>query len=106
MRRRLEALRLVLHPRKTRIYPVAEGIPFLGFRVFPSHRRLLPASVTRARRRLVRLAERYGRGECAMEEVRTRVRAWIAHAAHGDTKGLRRRLLAGVVLKPAPGPAS
>lgn len=47
----LNGLRLVFHPRKTRIYPVTEGIPFLGFRTFPNQRRLLPASVKRARRR-------------------------------------------------------
>ena len=30
-RRRLELMQLLLHERKSRIYPVAEGIPFLGF---------------------------------------------------------------------------
>lgn len=99
MRDRLAQLRLVLHPRKTRLYPVSEGIPFLGFRVFPRRRRLLPEAVQRTRRRFGRLSAGYERGELGMAEVFTSLRAWIAHAAHGDTKALRRRLLAGVVLR-------
>ena len=90
-------MRLLLHERKSRIYPVAEGIPFLGFRVFPRERRLLPASVKRARRRLTRLADGYASGEVGMDAVGRSVAAWIAHAEHGNTRGLRRRLPGDVV---------
>ncbi len=89
-REKLASLRLLLHPRKTRVYPVSEGIPFIGFRVWPTHRRLLPGSVKRARRRLAQLE--------TMAEAVPCIRAWIAHAAHGDTYGLRRTLLAPVVI--------
>ena len=89
-RDKLASLRLLLHPRKTRVYPVSEGIPFPGFRVWPTHRRLLPASVKRARRRLMRLETLAG--------AVVSVRAWIAHARHGDTHGLRRALLGRVVI--------
>jgi len=95
--RRLEPLRLLLNPRKCRIYPRSEGIPFLGFRVFPNCRRLLPGSVSRARRRLDRLAEAYSSGEIALGDVKRSVSAWVAHAEHGDTIGLRRRLFQSVV---------
>lgn len=90
---RLTPLRLMLHPRKCRLFPVSEGIPFLGFRVYPDRRRLLASSVRRASRRLRRLAEAYRRGDAPMSEVRQSVGAWIAHAAHGDTQGLRRKML-------------
>lgn len=98
-RARLDAMRLLLHPRKCRIYPVTEGIAFLGFRVFPWKRRLLPASVGRARRRLSAMARDYARGIVSMPEIRQRVTAWIGHARHGNTIGLRRRLLAGAVMR-------
>jgi RNA-directed DNA polymerase len=96
-RARLSTLRLLLNERKSRIYPVTEGIPFLGFRVFANQRRLLPGSVKRARRRLQQLAEAWERGEIGMGAVRRSVSAWIAHAEHGNTEGLRRCLLGGVV---------
>ncbi len=96
-RQQLARLRLEINERKSRIYPVGEGIPFLGFRVFPRQRRLLSKSVKRARRRLARLAEAHRRGEIDMKGVSRSVAAWIAHAAHGNTEGLRRRVLGGVV---------
>lgn len=97
--RQLEGMRLLLNERKSHIYPVEEGIPFLGFRVFPHLRRLLPQSVKRARRRLARLAAAYENGETDMDAVSRSISAWVAHAAHGDTKGLRRRVLGGVVFR-------
>lgn len=97
--RRLSPMRFILNERKSRIYPVAEGIPFLGFRVFPHLRRLLPESVKRARRRMKRLAAEHQAGKIDMKAVSRSVSAWIAHAAHGDTVGLRRRVLAGVVFR-------
>jgi RNA-directed DNA polymerase len=98
-RLQLDGMRLALNERKTNIYPVSEGIPFLGFRVFPHCRRLLPKSVKRARRRLQRLAEASRSGEIDMKTVSRSVAAWIAHAAHGDTGGLRRCVLGGAVFR-------
>jgi len=97
--RQLDRLRLTLNERKTHIYPVEEGIGFLGFRVFPRCRRLLPKSLKRARRRLQRLAQACRSGRIGMKAVSRTVAAWIAHAAHGDTRGLRRRLLGDVAFR-------
>jgi len=91
-------MRLLLHSRKTRIFPVSEGMPFLGFRVWPTHRRLLPDSVRRARRRLTAMFAAAREDPRAREELASRLQAWIAHASHGDTWGLRRHLLHDLVL--------
>ena len=98
-RLQLDRMRLALNERKTNIYPVSEGIPFLGFRVFPHYRRLLSKSVRRARRRFERLAKASERGQIDMITVSRSVAAWIAHAKHGHTMGLRRRGLGGVVFR-------
>ncbi len=86
-------LRLTLHERKSVVYRTRDGVPFLGFLVFPTHRRLLRKSVVRAARRLRELAELYADGLVSASEVRQRVMAWLGHARHGDTWGLRRQLL-------------
>jgi retron-type reverse transcriptase len=98
-RRKLAESRLLLNERKSHIYPVREGVPFLGFRVFGHDRRLLPNSVKRARRRLARLAEEYESGTVELDDVRRSVEAWIAHAKQGNTQGLRRLLLGCVVFR-------
>ncbi len=89
----LERLRLALHSRKSVVFRVSGGVPFLGFLLFPDHRRLLRRSVVRASRRLHALAEDYADGLLTQQEVRQRIMAWLGHARHGDTWGLRKKLL-------------
>jgi retron-type reverse transcriptase len=87
-------LRLELHPKKSLVFPVGVGIEFCGFRIFPTHRRLRRPAVRRFVARFRRQREAYRRGELSLEEMTDSVRCWIAHAAHGDTWRLRRRLFA------------
>jgi len=89
----LQSLRLVNHPAKSRVYPVTCGIPFLGFTVFPDHRRLQRNNGMRFARRLRRLAAAYGAETLPLDRVTASVQGWVAHASHGDTYGLRRSLL-------------
>jgi RNA-directed DNA polymerase len=89
---RLAEVRLTLHEERAQVFPVRAGIPWLGFRVFPTHRRLKRRNVKRFGRRLRALRDAYRAGEIGPEKVRESVRAWIAHAAHGDTYRLRRAL--------------
>jgi retron-type reverse transcriptase len=95
----LVRLRLKIHPDKTSIHPVANGIPYLGFQVFPDHRRLQRTNGVRFQRRVRPLLQRYERGEIDIAQLGASVHGWIAHAAHGDTWSLRRRLLRKVVIR-------
>lgn len=95
-------LRLVLHPKKSLVFPVKVGVDFCGFRIYPTHpakldagsRRLRRSSIRRFVRRFRRQREAYRRGELSLEEMSISVQSWIAHAAHGDTCRLRWRLFA------------
>lgn len=90
---KLAQLRLALHERESTVYPVADGIPFLGFRVYPTHRLLKRRNALAFQRRLRRWSRAMARGEMQLDDLHPRVRGWIAHARHGDTWGLRRALL-------------
>ncbi len=100
----LLGLRLWLHPTKRTISRVEDGLPFLGYRVWP-HRRLLPrANVARFARRLRRCQELYRAGRLSARDVTQRVRAWIGHACHADTWQLRTALFRRkMLLGPAAG---
>jgi hypothetical protein len=97
MRARLEdflsPLRLRIHARKSRVYRVHDGVTFLGWRVFPERLRLVRSNVVRWRRRLKAMSKAYRAGKMQLSEATTRVRAWIAHAEHGNTWKLRTQLL-------------
>ena len=89
----LAGLRLALHERSSTVYPVAAGVPFLGFRLYPGHRLLKRRNGVNFQRRLARYHRAYGRGEMGFDDLRQRVQGWLAHVSAADTWGLRRSLL-------------
>lgn len=91
-------LRLVLHERECAVSPVATGIPFLGFRVYPDHRRVRRRNGVAFAHRLRDMAAAYHAGELDAAAITARVHGWVAHASHGDTWGLRRALFQQVTL--------
>ncbi len=84
-----EALRLELHPRKNIFLRCEDGIRFLGFRVFPTHKMLCDENVNRFMRRAKKLAKRYSIGKSHWAEIRARLGAWHGHAIQADTWRLR-----------------
>jgi len=86
-------LRLKIHPDKTCIYPVSTGIPFLGFRVYPDHRRLKRQNRVAFQRRYRHMRRKYACRRLTLHKLDLAVQGWIAHAAHGDTWKLRKSLL-------------
>jgi hypothetical protein len=68
-------------------------VPFLGFLVFPDHRRVLGAGVRRACRRFHRLQESYAAGTVTVPRLRQSVAGWLGHVRHGDSFALRRSVL-------------
>lgn len=98
-----QQLRLTLHVREAVVSPVTEGIPFLGFRLYPDHRRLRRRNGVAFARRLRQMACDYRRGAIALPKVSARVQGWVAHASHADTWGLRRSLLESVTFSPPDG---
>lgn len=88
----LQSLRLTVHENRAQAKPVTNGIPFLGFTVYPTHRRLKRSKGIHYRRRLKILYQQYQSGEISREQGRASVMAWLGHVQHGNTYGLQRKL--------------
>jgi len=89
-------LRLRLHEDRAVVFPTHTGITWLGFRVFPDYRLLRRDNVKAFRRRLRQMQGDYQMGQLDAERMRASIQSWIAHASHGDTYGLRRRIFSDV----------
>jgi RNA-directed DNA polymerase len=89
---RLARLRLAIHPG-AHPRPTSEGFPFLGFVVYPSHRRLKRRKVVAYWRRLRRLVADCVAEERTQEAVAASLLGWINHARYGDTWGLRQSMV-------------
>ena len=85
---RLAELRLTIHEAQAHVRPVTEGIPFLGFIVFPTHRRLKRRKGIAFQRRLARLVQ-----VSSAAAIKPIVQGWLNHVRYGDTHGLRRAML-------------
>jgi retron-type reverse transcriptase len=86
-------LRLTLHEKNAYPKPVTEGIPFLGFIVFPNHRRLKARKGYAFRRKLRRMVK-----SAPNEKIKSSLQGWINHVRYGDTYGLRNSMLTEVGL--------
>jgi RNA-directed DNA polymerase len=86
---RLACYRLTIHEARAHPRPVSEGIPFLGFIVFPDQRRLKRSKGIHYRRALKGLLAQGDR-----MKVKDSLQGWINHARYADTYHLRQALLA------------
>lgn len=84
--------------RKTQVFPVSSSqggrsLDFLGYRIWPTHRKLRKDSIQRITRSLKRLQRHYAAGRIDLDDVRPVVHSWLAHANHADTFGLKTKIL-------------
>lgn len=95
--KRLNTIGFQLHPTKTRITALNQGIMFLGFlyRLTNTGRVLMfpdPQRVKATRRKYRRMAKKVKRGELSREKLQESYTCWKAHAGKGNSRRLMRRM--------------
>jgi hypothetical protein len=98
---RLGQLRLTVHEGSAQVAPVTVGIPWLGFVVYPSHRRVKARKVVQGTRRLTARFDAWRAGHMSFAEFDASVQGWINHVRYADSWGLRERVLGRFVWGPA-----
>jgi hypothetical protein len=96
---RLARYRLTIHPQ-AQPRPVTKGVSFLGFRVFPGHRRLKRRKGIHFRRKFEENLTAYADGAITLEQLTASVRGWANHARYGNTVGLRKAILSSQTIPP------
>ena len=96
----MSSLELELN-EKTQIFPLCNGIDFLGFHTYLTEqgkviRKLRHSSVKRMNTKLRRWEKDYPTGKVTREEILQSWQAWDAHASHANTLKLRQPVLARV----------
>lgn len=94
-----EPLQLELKEERDFLAPVSVGIPFLGFRTFPSLVRLQHSGWTRFKRQVNRREKAYQEGQLDERGLMQSVESMLGHVQHANTLHLRRnffRTLQGV----------
>jgi RNA-directed DNA polymerase len=96
---RLARLRLTAHERAAQIVPCAHGVPWLGFVVYPTHRRLKQRKLVQFTRRLALNLDLYQDGVMSFGELDASVRGWVNHVRNADPWGLRAHVFASHPLR-------
>ena len=91
----MDGLRLELN-EKTGIFPLRNGIDFLGFHTYLTESGGVVQKLRREKVEAIRSRVKYWRtaypaGEITKEQIITKFKGWDAHAAHGDTHALRQK---------------
>jgi hypothetical protein len=89
----LAQMRLTGHEESAQVEPTAAGIPWLGFTIFPTHRRLKRRNGVAFQQRLAALLDLYQGHKISFGELDAAVQGWINHVRYADTWGLRRAVL-------------
>ncbi|MDN3524363.1 reverse transcriptase/maturase family protein [Halomonas sabkhae] len=76
-----------VHPRRGR------GLDFVGYHMWPHHRRLRKGSMKRFKRRVRRLRRDYATGEVGSRDVTLQLNSWLAHASHANAEGFVRSVI-------------
>lgn len=91
-----DSLRLKTN-RKTQVFPVGmrrgRALDFLGYRIWPTHRRLRVGSVRRMRTKLRAFVAAMKRGVFDSALAQATIRSWVAHTMHADAYRIRMKLL-------------
>ena len=100
IRERMDELKLELNG-KTAIFPLKNGINFLGFHTYLDSggavvMKLRRDSIRRMKDRIKGWKEDFPAGKISREKIVVCWKAWDAHAAHGDTYALRQKMAAEV----------
>ncbi len=95
---KLAELSLEMHPDKYRLVPTRLGVDFVGFVVFADGRiRVRASSVRRFQRRYRRMFWELKNHRKEASKLTMSVGAWVAHAKHAQSYGLRRSVLCRAV---------
>ena len=76
---------------------MSAGVPWLGFVVYPTHRRVKARKAVAATRRLTERFDAWRAGEIGFGEFDASVQGWINHVRYADSWGLREHVLSRFV---------
>lgn len=98
IKRFLPSLKIKLHPEKSSIILLRNGINFLGYRVFFHYRLLRERNVKTFKKKLDVNLELYKNNEINLDRLNCRIQGWEGHAKFANTFHLRQNILNKVKL--------
>ena len=77
---------------RTAVFPSKQGIDFLGYRIWKTHRLLRTKSIIRFKRKLRFFQRKYRENKLDFDSINFSIQSWIGHAKHANTYNLRKNI--------------
>ena len=77
---------------KTQIYPLAQGLNTLGFKIHATYLEVRKSSKEAMKRRIKAMGRKHQEGKMTEKEVQQSVSAWLGHARHSNSYNLCRKI--------------
>ena len=88
-----EHLKLTLHPDKTKILPLSNGVTFLGFRIYYNYKLPIRKNIRKINQRLNELElECENDSDYYMKIIKT-IRGWNGYACHANSHNLMQKMM-------------
>jgi len=88
-----EALHLELHPEKSTIFPLRQGVNTIGFKMHPTHRLLRDDCKRKIKRKLRAMPSLIEQGRMTPKKAEQIVGSWGGHARYGCSRNFIARLV-------------
>lgn len=77
---------------KTCIRPISVGLEFVGYRIWPTHRKLKKKTAKKIRRRVKYLTHKYQKGEIEWEELNASIQSYMGILKYCNSHGLQKKV--------------
>lgn len=84
---------------KTSIFPISQGIDFLGYRIWATHRLLRKSSKKRIKRKLKMYQKLHKENKIKINKITSSLMSWLGHTSHCSSYNLRKKILGKFILK-------
>ncbi len=76
-------LQLEINEKKTKIFPLAQGVNFVGFKTYATHKLLRNQSKRKMKRKLKKMPHLISTGRMSVQKAEQMINSWWGHAQHG-----------------------
>ena len=88
-----DQLSLELHPNKSKMFPLSQGVNALGFKIHPTHRLLRNDSKKRIKQKLRKFPQLIRQGQLSIEKANQIIASWSGHAQNGSSQNFMKSLV-------------
>lgn len=86
-------LKLNVNEKKTKIFPVEQGVNAYGFKIYKTHRLLRDDSKKKIKRKAKKMRRLIAEGLMSVEKAEQILNSWLGHAQNGSSRNFINKLL-------------